>query len=343
VSEELGVRYVLEGSFQRSGDRVRVTAQLIDAGTGNHVWGERYERDLKDIFALQDEITIKVLTGVRVKLTGTGGAVPVDQRAVKDYFKGKQGLDCYLKIAEAGSYNVRWNIQDNKIARQIAEEAIAMCPDNPLGYYALGITYSRDYNMANTKSPQETLEKSQELFQKALAMDDSIAQVHSELGTIYALKGDFDRALAEEERAMALGPGDTAVLGNYAAVLTQVGRSEEAVQLCQKAIRLNPFTPSWLYRLFGRALTNAGRYDEAVSAYKKAIELAPDNFMAHINLTVTYILMGREKEARAEAAEVLRINPRFTVDAYAKTAQLQYKDKAQSDRSLNAMRKAGLK
>ena len=333
VSEELGVQYVLEGGFQRSGDRVRVTAQLIDALTGIHLWAERYERDSKDVFILQDEITVKILAGMRVKFsTGVSQA--------EKYFKGKQGFDCYLKSLEANGLSQRWNIEDNKIARRIMEEAIAMCPDNPLLYFSLGVVYNRDYQMV-TKFPQETLKKSQELIEKALAMDDSIAQAHAFLGTIHVQKGDFDKALAEGERAMALSPGEMAVFTLYASVLNSAGRSEEAVQLYQKAIRLNPFAPSWLYRLFGVALRNAGRYEEAVSALNKAIQIEPNNLIAHINLAAAYSLMGREKEARAEATEVLRLNPNFSVDAYAKI--FEYKDQSLKDKIVNALRKAGLK
>ena len=166
VSEELGVRYVLEGSVQRSGDRVRITAQLIDALTGNHLWAKRYDRDLKDIFALQDEITINILTNVQVKLTYGGDASRAEKFAEK-YYRGKQGLDCYLKLIEANGYNERWNIEDNNLARRMIEEAIAMCPENPMGYLILGWVYHHDYVLGNTKSPRETLEKSMELAQKS--------------------------------------------------------------------------------------------------------------------------------------------------------------------------------
>jgi TolB-like protein/class 3 adenylate cyclase len=127
VSEELGVRYVLEGSVQKSGDRVRITAQLIDALTGNHLWAESYDRDLKDIFALQDEITMKVLTATAGKLTREDQILSAGK-----YFKGKQGLDCYLKIMEGEKYRAGFNIEDNRMARRIAEEAIALCPEKPL-------------------------------------------------------------------------------------------------------------------------------------------------------------------------------------------------------------------
>jgi len=154
---------VLEGSVQRSGDRVRITAQLIDALTGDFIWAERYDHDLKDIFALQDEITIKVLGSTKVKLT-EGGQVGRSEK----YFKGKQGLDCYLKIMEGRGYLERWNIEDNNLARRMLEEAIAMCPENPMGYVHLGFGFRNDYWLGNTKSPRETIEKGIELAQKAL-------------------------------------------------------------------------------------------------------------------------------------------------------------------------------
>jgi len=336
VSEELGVRYVLEGSFQRSGDRVRINAQLIDALTGQHLWAERYDRDLKDIFALQDEITIKILAGVEVKLT-QGGEVLRSEK----YYRGKQGLDCYLKLTEANGYYTRWNIEDNNLARRMIEEAIAMCPENPMAYIYLGQVYYLDYVLGNTKSPRETIEKGIELAQKALAMDDSIADAHGLLCLFYLRKREYDKAIAEGERAVALNPGRTSVLDNYAVSLNYAGRPEEAIPLFQKAIRLNPFGPSYLYRDFGHALRNTGRFEEAGSAFKKAIQLAPDNITAHTGLAVTYSLMGREKEARAEAAEVLRINPKFSADYDAKT--LAYKDQSVNDRIVAALRKTGLK
>jgi adenylate cyclase len=340
VSEELGVRYVLEGSLQRSGDRVRVTVQLIDAITGNHLWAESYDRDLKDIFALQDEITIKIFDGVRVKLT-QGGEVSMSQKYAEKYYRGKQGLDCYLKLTQAGYYVQRWNIDNNNMARRMVEEAIAMCPENPMGYSMLGMVYLADYWLGNTKSPRETIDKGIELAQKALAMDDSLAGLHGVLTGLYIAKKEYDKAIAEGERAVALNPGGTLALLNYANSLNFAGRPEESIPLYQKAIRLSPFGPSTLYRDYGLALRNAGHFEEAVSALKKATQLAPDDFIVHILLAVTYSMMGREKEARAEAAEVLRINPKFSVDSWAK--KTPYKDQSRRDEAINALRKAGLK
>jgi adenylate cyclase len=340
VSEELGVRYVLEGSVQRSADRIRINAQLIDALTGHHLWAERYERDLKDLFVLQDEITIKILTGVRVKLT-EGGEILRAEKYAEKYYRGKKGLDCYLKIMQAWGYLDRWNIEDTNLARRMVEEAIAMCPENPMGYIALAWVYQRDIALGNTKSPRETVEKGIELAQKALAMDDSISGAHSLLCALYRRTREYDKSIAEGERAVALNPNETRALQNYAVSLSVAGRPEEAIPLFQKAIRLNPFGSSPLYRDFGDALRHMGRFEEAVSAYKKALQIAPDNIMAHIGLAATYSMMGREKEARAEAAEVLRINPKFSLDNYAKTTPT--KDRSRIDNFINALRKAGLK
>jgi adenylate cyclase len=336
ISEELGVRYVMEGSLQRSADRIRITAQLIDALTGLHIWAERYERDLKDLFALQDEITIKILTATRVKLTEGEQAVTSGK-----YFRGKQGLDCYLKILEAKSYLGRATIEDHNVARRIAEESIAMCPENPLGYLNLAGFHRLDYYFGTTKSPKESIEKAIELAQKALAMDDSIPRAHSLLSDFYSIKGEHEKAIAEGERAVTLDPNGAGAYEFYALSLVYAGRPEEAIPLFQKAIRLNPFSTTGTYLHYGHALFGAGRLEEAVSVYKKSIQLSPNNIFAHVRLAATYSMMGREKEAQAEAAEVLKLNPKFLLDSWAK--RQNYKDKSVTDNLADALRKAGLK
>jgi len=314
---------------------------LIDALTGGHLWAERNDRDLKDLFALQDEITIKILNGIRVKLT-MGGEVSMSQKYAEKYYRGKQGLDCYLKLTEARAIRNRWNIESNSLARRMVEEAIAMCPENPMGYIDLGWVYHHEYWLGITKSPRETLEKAIELGQKALVMDDSLAFAHGLLCGVYRAKGELDKAIAEGERAMAVTPGEAFALSLYANALLPAGRSEEAVPLFQKAIRLSPLGRPSLYHCLGDALVNTGRLEEGVSAYKKAIQLSPDNILAHIGLAAIYGQMGRENEARAEAAEILRINPKFSLDLWAETLSA-FKDDSRWDRYFNQLRKAGLK
>ncbi len=336
VSEELGVRYVLEGSVHRSGDRVRITAQLINALTGHHLWAERYERDLKDIFALQDEITMKILTAAQVKLTAGEQALTTAK-----YFRGKQGLDCYLKYLEGLKYHRGFNIEDTRMARRIAEEAIAMCPDVPMAYVLMGFVCQMEYWMGLGKSPRDSIETGIEMVQKAIAMDDSVPIAHGLLSQFYVLRREYDKAIAEGERAIAVEPGGEVVHAFYATSLNFAARWEEAIPMYQKALRLNPLGTTALFLNFGNTLRNAGRFEEAVSAYKKAIQLSPNNIIAHLNLAITYIMTSREKEAYAEAAEVLRINPKFSVYNFAKT--LPYKDQSVIENIIEASRKAGLK
>jgi len=205
----------------------------------------------------------------------------------------------------------------------------------------LGWVEHHDYVLGNTKSPQETLEKSLQLAKKALSMDDSLHGSHSLAGLIYSMRKEHDKGIAEGERALALNPGGAGVIVNYGWSLTIAGRAEEAIPLFEKVIRLTPFGHSSLYREYGFALRSVGRYEDAISAYKKAIQIAPDNLTAHLNLAITYSLIGRGDEARAEAAEVLRINSKFSLDHYAK--YFVFRDPTTRDKYVGALRKAGLK
>jgi adenylate cyclase len=336
VSEELGVRYVLEGSVQRSGDRIRINAQLIDALTGRHIWAERYNRDLKDIFALQDEITMKILTAIRVKLTEGEQA----SRAEK-YFRGKQGLDCYLKMLEVRKYYEGHNVEDIRVARRIAEEIIEMCPENPVAYVMLGFVHQMEYWHGIGKSPRESIEKGIELTQKALAMDDSLWTGHGLLSIFYTLKREYEKSIAEGEWAVALDPGGANTNLMYGMSLHYGGRPEEAIPVLEQAIRLDPLGDAGSFLNLGHAYRATGRFEEAVSAYKKSLQRSPNNFFAHLGLAATYSMMDRDQEARAEATEVLRLNPKFSVDSYAK--RLTFKDQSVTDKFIDALRKAGLK
>ena len=227
------------------------------------------------------------------------------------------------------------------------EEVMAECPENPMSYVALGWVYLTDYGWGIkikpgeplSKTPWEgrTLEKAIELAQKALAMEES-SSAHALLCFCYKYKWEFVKAVAEGERAVALDPGGISALNAYAVSLTDVSRAEEAIPIFQKAIRLNPFGPSFSYRTFGFALRNVGRFEEAVSAFTKAIQIAPDDMMAHLGLTGVYIMLGHWKEARAEAAEVLRINPKYSEDSFAKGSP--YKDQSEAEKLDTVLRKA---
>ncbi len=335
VAEDLGVRYVLEGSVQKSGDRVRITAQLIDALTGHHIWSEQYDRKLKDIFALQDEITMRIMRGARVELT-EGEQARVWMR------KGRtDNLQAFEKNLQGQTFFRRGTKQDNDTARQIFEEAIALDPNFIWPYVNLGMTHWMDARNGWSEIPAKSLQMAFELTQKALAMDDSIDIGHSLLGGIYLVKRQYDEALAEAERAVALNPNGADAYFFLAGIVGALGRWDENVLYIKKSIRLNPVPHIGYYWFLGRAYFMMGQYDEAIVALRKALQMGPDFLPAHTYLAACYSSLGRDPEARAAAKEVLRIDPRFTVESHAK--MLLYKNKADIEREVAALRKAGLK
>ncbi len=332
VAEELGVRYVLEGSVQRSGSRVRITAQLIDALAGNHLWAERYDRDLKDIFAVQDEITMKILLSMRVKLTEGEQELRV---------KPPRSFEAFLKILQTQEYIQRFNIEGNIMGKRLAEEAIALDPEFARAHYCLASAHMMDVYFGLSKSPKESLEKAVELTQKAISLDPKDSRYYAQLGHLCTMKRDYDKAIAEGERAVALDPGGADAQAWLGMTLNNADRPKEAIPLFEKAIRLNPNGPTWYFLNFGHSYRLTGQYQEAITQYKKALRIAPNNIIAHLGLAATYSLSRRDREARAEVEEVLRLNPKFSLESYAKT--IPHKNQAQIDRNIDALRKAGLK
>jgi adenylate cyclase len=333
VSEELGVRYVLEGSVRRSGEKVRITAQLIDAMTGYHLWAERYDRDLKEIFALQDEIALRILKTVHEKLQ-PGVYLRILGR-------GARNLEAFLKAMEAREWFYRANKEDNAMARKLYEEAIALDPDYTFAYAGVAWTHMADIWFGTSKSPVESLGRAIELVQKAVALDESEAMGHASLGYFYTFAGQFDKAVTHAERALALDPNSSAILFSSAAGLAFSGRPEDAIPLLQKAVRLNPFAPAVYFDALSTAYRMVDRFDEAVEQAKKAVERERENQYSNLTLASAFVLAGREAEARAAAAEVLKINPMFSLEQYARIIPIR--DRSFIDRTIDALHKAGLK
>jgi TolB-like protein/Tfp pilus assembly protein PilF len=333
VGRDLGVRYVLEGSVRTAGDRVRVTAQLVNATTGNYVWAERYDRDLKDIFALQDEITMKVITELQVKLT--------EAEQARLLAKGTDNLGAYIKLLEGREHVYRMNKEDNALARQLFQEAIALDPEYPKPYAFLATTHLLDIWFGSSKSPRESLAKAIELAQKAIALDDCYATAHGLLGHLYVYTRQYDKAIAECERGVALDPNSASALAWLGTNLYWSDSPQQAIPVLEKAIRLNPIPPSWYLNNLAMAYRDTGRHEEAISACKKVLHREPKNVIARLVLAATYSFSGREEEARAEAAEILRIDPQFSLERLAKTRP--HKNQANTERFIDSLRKAGLK
>jgi TolB-like protein/Tfp pilus assembly protein PilF len=335
VAEEMGVRYVIEGSVQREGERARITVQLIDALTGNHLFSERYDRDLKDILNLQDEITLKVLTAVRVKLTA-GEAARISG-------KGTKNLDAYLKVMQGFELKGgTMNKERVQRAMQLFEEAIALDPGYAIAYSYLSVSYFDLVIMGASESPRESLQRALELGKKAIALDDSNSIVHGILVWPYIMLGEFDKAISEGEKAVSLGPNNAGAYFALGAALSNAGRPQEAIPMLQKSLRLSPFPMhSQVLGILATSYSRLGQYEEAVVTYKKILHLyGPDHFLAHLGLAITYARMDREKEARSEGAEVLRIDPKFSIERYVKGRPW---DQSEKDRLIGLLRKAGLK
>jgi adenylate cyclase len=334
VSEELGVRYVLEGSVRRAGNKVRINAQLIDAITGHHLWAERYDRDLKNIFALQDEITLKIINALQVKLT--------EGERIIVFGKSTNNLEAYLKLLQAREYSNPMTREGNLLHRQVAEEAITLDPRCAVAYLILSATHLRDMFFGWSESPEQSLSLAEELVRKAFTFDNSLGMAHAYLGRIYLTKKQHDQAMAEGERALALSPNDDFVQAAFAISLYYSGKVEEAMMLYKKAIRLNPFPPVWYLWGLGSCYRDMGRYEEAIEEFKKALRLYPDSLPPHLGLAATYSLMGRQQEAHAETAEILRIDSKFSLNRHA-MGFLFFKNQNDADRYMESLRKAGLK
>lgn len=331
VAHELGVQYVVEGSVQKEKDRVRITAQLINAATGHHMWAEKYDRELKDIFNLQDEITLKLMTALEIKLT--------EGEQARLRLRGPHNLDAYMKGLKALEYIRRQNKEDSILARQVVKEAIALAPDNPNLYVLLAETHLQDVWFGSAESPIISFAQATNNLNKAFALDQNNSDAHLILGELYLLKGQHKKAIAAEERAVALNPNGADAYCQLAFILHLSGRSEEAIDIFKKAIRLNPIPPSYYFHMFGWAYRAVGRFEEAIDAFRKALDREPNNFFAHMGLVATYINIGLEEEAKKEAKEVYRLDPKFTLENFPKA----HINREYVEDLMDSFRKAGLK
>jgi adenylate cyclase len=333
VGRELGVKYVLEGSVRKDEDKVRITAQLVDALTGHHIWAERYDRKLKDFFGLQDEITLRILTSLQVELT--------DGERARVYGKGTKNLEAYIKVLQGREYFWRLDKESNIQAKKLFKEAINFDPKYPAPYWLLGMTHIMDVWYGWGRPDEDSLALVMELAKKTISLDDSDSNGHGLLGAAFRMKMHHDKAIAECKRAIELNPNSADAHVWLGTILCFADRAEEGVPLLEKAIRLNPFAHHWYLTRLGSAYRMTGRYKEALKILKKALLLSPNSMVAHMTLTITYIQLGRDEEARAHAAEVLKISPEFSVDRLSE--KLPYKNQAEKRRVINALRKAGLK
>jgi len=340
VSEELGVRYVLEGSAHKIGNRVRITAQLIDTTTGHHLWSEKYDRDMKDLFALQDEIAHKIIVELQVKLT-EGEQARVSQKSTTN-------LEAWSYAVRGLKLFERSSKENNAKAMELFEQAVELDPGYVWAWVRLAWTHlvaSRALGWSH--SPFESFKKTVEISQKVLALDESDSDVRALLGVVCLRQKRYEQAIIEGEKALALGPTNAQAHVILAASMNTVGRFDEAIKLVKKAMRLHPYYPAYYLMWLGSAYRMTGRYDEALTVYKQLLDRSLKGeypaSRAHLFLAEVYAELGQGEKARTHAAEVLRLKPKFSLGVVSKIGTYTYKDPAHLERRVNALRKAGLK
>ncbi len=336
VARELGAWYILEGSVKRIGDRVRITAQLIDAAAGTHRWAERYDRELHDVFAVQDEVARAIVTilAAHVNRAETERALLKPPAAWEAYEYYLRGAEAYLlhisRRTKASLYDARRLLEQSLAIDPGYARAVAMLSWTHFGAYVE--PFDGDY-----LSPA-ALDRAVELAGMAVHLDPRLPQARAQLGYVLLYKRRHDAAIAEFERAFALNPNY--IDYRYSAALIFTGEHAAALQVLEESIRLDPFPWPQAFGQMGLANYLLKRYGEAVRLCGEQASRWPNLQLAHLHLAAAYAQSGRLEEAKAEAAEVLRINPGFTIERYKRI--LVHKDPKDLEHRLDGLRKAGL-
>ena len=332
VSEELGVRYILDGSVQRSKDRLRFTVQLVDAVAGHQLWADRFDRKAEDLFVLQDDIVRKILVELQVKLT--------DGEFARIHSRKTKNLDAWLLLNQGLHEGLKYTREGMSRARELFEEARKKDPNWERPLVGLSWTYWYEARMGWTEKRDEWIRKSSELAEKAVEWAPEEPGGYQMLGMLALSNRDYDRALSYRKKAYVLAPNDYLVILGLGSVLYKSGEPKKATDVLSKAARQNPNHPVVLTWAIAEANLVAEDYEAAIETSIQAIARQPDAVMPHTFLAAAYSALGLTDEAQTEAAKVLQLNPNFTVSAWMKTRLL--KDPADTERYANLLLKAGL-
>jgi len=332
VARELGVQYLLEGSVRRAGDQVRINAQLIDATTGGHVWAERYDRKLDNIFAVQNAITEKIVQALELHLTDS-------EQEQMDKEPRTSSVEAYDLVLKARKLMTQFDHKAAAEARDLLQRVIEIDPAYTEAHSLLGFYYFDEWRVWGRKRDQN-LARALELATIAVELSPSDPAPHVLLALVYQWRREFDTANAEADTALALQPNDAITLSNLGSMLNWAGRGEEALGIVQQAIRLDPFHPPTSLERLAFAYAGVGDYDLCIEAANRGIALDPNFVGFHVDLAMCYAALGREQEARAAAAEILRTSPRFTLKAF--SAYAPYTDELDLRLDVERLRKAGV-
>ena len=329
ISQELGVRYLLEGSVQRSDNQVRINAQLIDAISGEHVWTEKFDRNISNIFAIQDEIAQTVVATLAEKI------LQVSAKALTK--KPISNFKAWDYILRGRVHYRRFSKQENATARALYEKALELDPDLSMAYINLAWTYYLDWRLWGFES--EALDKAEAWANKAAVFGKNNADLQFLLSRIAVGRGRYDAAFAHMERALELNPNDAEFICNYGILLIYVGRSEESIPLFKKAMRLNPhYRPGWTsFLATGYYFTQ--RYSEAVDALVRKGKLVISD---HRFLAASYAQLGRIDKAQVHVKEMLKIDPQLTLSKIRTDLQRLLKSETDIEHYIDGLRKAGL-
>ena len=322
--------------MRRAGDQVRINAQLIDATTGGHLWAERYDGAMRDIFALQDSVIGKIVSALAVELT-------VSDRRTLAARRENVNLEAYDYLLRGRQLLSRIEGQETEKAKGMFEKAIEIDPEYARAYLNLGLLHLYEWSLWG-RARDRNLARAIVLGQKAAQLDPALSGAHALIASTYQYLGEHDKAEVEGEKAIALNPTHAETLGTLGAYLARAGPADKAIEVLTKAMRLDPYLPSrYLFHL-GWAYFTVARYEQAVKVLRAGVKREPNYIAFHLWLAASYAMLDQATEAQAEVTEVLRLNPKFTMRAYAAWAQnyTPLKYRAHLERRLGALRKAGI-
>ena len=303
IAADLGVRYVLEGSVRQSANRLRINAQLIDAIDGHHVWAERYDREVADIFDVQDEMTREIVSALRLKLS--------DGEQAQIWLRGTENVVAWASAMQAFELVMQGSPAANIQARELFEKAVAEDPGYTLALAWIGKTHYFDIRFGYSASLEDSLARASQFGEQALRQNPNEAYAHNLVSLVRSSQGRGMDAVAEAKAAVSLSPNDAYIKLCLGRVLINAGRPEEAEAPVREAMRLNPFHHSYYLGILANALEQLGRDADAIDILQTAIARNPEYFAGHLRLASLLGLAGQIEEAKMQADQVLRINPRF--------------------------------
>jgi len=335
IGKDLGVAYILDGSVRKSGDRLRITAQLVDTSNSKQVWAERYDRKLTEVFQLQDDVTQEIVAAMAINLTET------EAGQLRRAAMATNNVAAYDSLLKGLQYSQQRTKEGYDLAQEAYLQAIEYDANYARAYGALAVLLTRRYRRGWTDlTPAEAQTRALELAQKAVALDKTSPQVYWALGYAYLISRQYDEAAAAARQAVELAPNYADGYGLLAFIHNSQGRAEDAIRDIQKAIVLNPYYTYEYPWALGRAYYMLGRYPEAIDALQQALEHNKNALFPRLFLAASYIRLGRQDDAQWEIEQIEILNPGTTVTYLANTFPI--KDHDQMNAFLEDLRKAGL-